>query len=208
MSLVKTLTICICSLFLFACGNPPKKIIVSRASVPSSFNSLTIEGRVLAIENGKDGYIATIRTFDDIEYRALVSIVNLGSPSNFERFNVGDKVTLKEIPSELDGTKQFKVEEIIEQQPTVKEYCWIVNKDITLYTQPTTQSKPQGKHFQGEVLQVLDSRIIDDLLWVNVEFKLSVKTGYEHQFADGQVLSAGIPTGWIGGITVPVINCK
>ncbi len=88
------------------------------------------------------------------------------------------------------------------------EYCWLVNDKMPLYTKPNTASKVQGDHFKGEVLSVLDSREIDGEVWVNVEFKLAVKTGYEDQFADGQVHASGEPTGWIGGATSPLINCK
>jgi hypothetical protein len=45
-------------------------------------------------------------------------------------------------------------------------------------------------------------------LWVNVNYNLKVKPGYEKQFADGKVTPNGSPTGWIGGVDTPKINCK
>jgi len=94
------------------------------------------------------------------------------------------------------------------QKTSSEAYCWQTNKVLNLYTKPNTNSVVQGKHFQGEVLSVLDSRIIDEVLWVNVTYKLSIKTGYEDQFADATVHSSGVPTGWIGGTEIPKINCK
>ena len=87
-------------------------------------------------------------------------------------------------------------------------YCWQVNKEVNLHAQPSTGSQVEGPHFQGELLEVLGTQIVDDQLWVNVTYKLKVKPGYEAQFADGQVMSVGSPTGWIGGAVVPDINCK
>jgi len=91
---------------------------------------------------------------------------------------------------------------------TTEEYCWLATKKVELRAAPTTTAKIEGPHFQGEVVKVLDSKIINNELWVNVEFKLQVKTGYEDQFADGQVMSTGSPKGWIGGVEAPWIRCK
>ena len=329
-----------------------------------------IKGMVQSIESGKDGYTADVQTQEEGVYVALVSIVNLGGPDNYQRFNIGDRVTLEGESYLLGDKPQLKVERIINVAPSrtqltispisfrgikvgdaiddhseyiqkeqlrtgegnflvyrikdfnnnpagylmpdpnneelvgditietqmaktakgikvgstfgdlkaafpninahgseiegrtyakannisyrldvanfsyemdnskiptdtkiiqiiinrdpsgvyanyaklssiaKEEYCWQVNKVLELYTKPTTNSLIQGKHFQGEVLSVLESRIIENQLWVNVEYRLSIKAGYEDQFADGQVMSSGVPTGWIGGEILPSINCK
>ena len=88
------------------------------------------------------------------------------------------------------------------------EYCWQTNKVLNLYSQPGADGKVEGKHFQGETLKVLGTKTINNQLWVNVTYTLSVKAGYEDKFADGRVTPQGSPTGWIGGAEVPKINCK
>jgi hypothetical protein len=88
------------------------------------------------------------------------------------------------------------------------EYCWQTNKVLNLYSQPGAGGKVEGKHFQGETLKVLGTKTINNQLWVNVTYTLSVKAGYEDKFADGRVTPNGSPTGWIGGAEVPKINCK
>ena len=88
------------------------------------------------------------------------------------------------------------------------EYCWQTNKVLDLHTQPSADSKVEGRHFAGEVLKVLGTKTIKNQLWVNVTYSLKVKAGYEDQFADGRVTPSGQPTGWIGGVETPKINCK
>lgn len=88
------------------------------------------------------------------------------------------------------------------------EFCWMTNKKMELRAAPGPSAKIEGPHFQGEALKVLGSKIINNQLWVNVEFTLSIKAGYEDQFADGTVMSTGSPKGWIGGEEVPLIRCK
>jgi hypothetical protein len=88
------------------------------------------------------------------------------------------------------------------------DYCWQTNKVMNLHTQPSSDSKVEGKHFQGETLKVLGTKTINNQLWVNVTYTLTVKAGYEDKFADGKVMSSGSPTGWIGGAETPKINCK
>lgn len=183
--------------------------------------SITIAGTVKAITFGKDGYTAEVQTESDGLYSALVSMVNLGGQEKYQSCEVGDMVTFKGIPSDLGGAQQLQVTEIIGISPgpnqaldakyrTIKPdaYCWQTNKELNLYAQPGAPGKVEGKHFQGELLSVLGTKIVDNQLWVNVTYKLKVKTGYESQFADGQVMSAGSPTGWIGGAETPDIECK
>ena len=291
-----------------------------------------IKGMVQSIENGKDGYTADVHTQEEGVYAALVSIVNVGGPDNYQQFNIGDRVTLEGESYMLGDKPQLKVERIINVAPsrtqlsispisfrgikvgdwiadhseyiqkeqlrtgegdftvyrikdfnnnpagylmpdpnneelvgditvetqmakTAKginvgstfsdlkaafpgikahgseiegrtyakannisyrldvanfsydiddskipadtkitqiiinrdpsgvyanyakfstidkdEYCWQVNEVMNLYTKPLSTSLVQGKHFQGEVLRVLESRIIDNQLWVNVEY--------------------------------------
>lgn len=368
-NLLKSITFLVAfSCILFSCDTPTESNS-SKASMETP-QSTTIQGMVQTIQFGKDGYTSNVETKEDGVYAALVSIVNVGGPENYQQFNIGDRVTLEGTTSVLNGTKQLKVEKIINvapsrtqlsitstsfrgistgdiitdhsdyitkeqmqtgegtfdiyrikdfnnnpagylmadpndkavvgditvetqmaqtaeaikvgssfQQlrsaiPTIEvhgsevegrtyatannisyrldaanftyevdmekipgatkitqivinrgyvdvnglnnkyskiskdEYCWLVNKKMDVYTTPMDKNTIQGPHFKGEVLQVLDSKVIDNQLWVNVTFSLKVKTGYEDQFADGQVMSKGSPSGWIGGTEAPLINCK
>lgn len=178
---------------------------------------IAIIGKVLKLTTGKDGYTADIQTETDGNYTALVSMINMGGPENFQSCAVGDVVTLKGVLSELGGAQQLTVTEIIRITSGLETkyrdiptgaFCWQVSKEMQLHTQPDSGSKVEGSHFQGEELEVLGTKTVNGQLWVNVAYKLKVKAGYEDQFADGQVMSSGSPTGWIGGTEMPEINCK
>ena len=89
-----------------------------------------------------------------------------------------------------------------------EDNCWQTNKVLNLYQQADAKSKVEGKHFAGETLKVLGTKMVGNQIWVNVTYLLTVKIGYEDQFADGRVTPSGSPTGWIGGADMPKINCK
>jgi hypothetical protein len=92
---------------------------------------------------------------------------------------------------------------------TPDEFCWQATKVLNLRTKPSADSKIEGKHFQGEVLSVLGTKMVNNQLWVNVKYNFKIKAGYEDKFADGQVSpSGGETTGWIGGAETPKISCK
>jgi hypothetical protein len=203
--------------------NTPTTGATAQNAAPSekSPESMTINGTVKAITFGKDGYTADVQTEKDGNYAALVSIVNVGGRENYKPCGMGDNVTFKGVPSVLGGVKQLMVKEIITvistQNPALEakykgikpnEYCWQTNKVLELHVQPSADSKVEGKHFAGETLKVLGTKMINNQLWVNVTYTLKVKAGYEDQFADGQVMSSGSPIGWIGGAETPKINCK
>ncbi len=88
------------------------------------------------------------------------------------------------------------------------EYCWQTSKTLELRTEPNAKSKVEGKHFAGEVLKVLGTKMINNQLWIKVAYTFKIKAGYEDTFADGQVSPGGEPTGWIGGAETPKISCK
>ncbi len=75
--------------------------------------TLTINGIVRDVAFGKDGYTAEVQTETSEVYAALVSIVNVGGREKYQACNVGDRVSLKGIPSVLGETKQLKVTEIV-----------------------------------------------------------------------------------------------
>ncbi len=204
-------------------NNNPNANETAQNAVANEGNTETIviNGTVKEIAFGKDGYTAQVATEKEGIYAALVSIVNVGGRENYQQCNVGDKVSFKGIPSNLGDAKQLMVKEILNVTApessnlaakynaiTPKDYCWQTNKVIDLHTEPRLGSKVEGKHFAGELLKVLGTKMVDNQLWVNVTYSLKVKAGYEGQFADGQVMSSGLPTGWIGGAETPEISCK
>ncbi|PIF31611.1 hypothetical protein CLU81_2114 [Flavobacterium sp. 9] len=72
-----------------------------------------ISGKVISIENGKDGYTAKINTDKNEVYFATISIVNLGGPEKFKRFKEGDEVSVKGEIWKTDTEKHIKVKEIV-----------------------------------------------------------------------------------------------
>ena len=53
-------------------------------------------GKITHIENGKDGYTATIENNKGVEYITTISIVNLAkSGSTYKRYEVGETITVK-----------------------------------------------------------------------------------------------------------------
>ena len=51
-------------------------------------------GVIESIENGKDGYVATLKDDNGERFEAIFSIPNMG-PDNFKRWAVGDKLNLE-----------------------------------------------------------------------------------------------------------------
>lgn len=115
----KSLIFLFLSLLIISCTpqNGDKKEAATEAITPSS-KTTTITGLVQSITNGKDGYTAQVETKDSGTYNALVSIVNLGGPDNYVRFNIGDRVTLSGQASVLNGQEQLRVEKIINVEPS------------------------------------------------------------------------------------------
>ncbi|MCJ8155095.1 hypothetical protein MKJ01_15105 [Chryseobacterium sp. SSA4.19] len=70
----------------------------SKMNEPSnseSQNSVAVSGTVTHIENGKDGYMATVKNSSGKEYIITISMVNLQkSGIQFKRYNVGDTITV------------------------------------------------------------------------------------------------------------------
>jgi Bacterial SH3 domain len=184
--------------------------------------SAEIYGTVKAITNGKDGYTAVVETDLRGNYDALVSISNVGGPDKYKSCKVGDKVNFKGVPSITTKAKRLMVKEILDiSVPESVEvlaakylnmksdyFCWQTSKVNNLHTKPSADSKVIGKHFQGENLQVLETKIIGKQLWVKVTYSLTIKGGYEDRFADGRVTPSGSPTGWIGGAETAELRSK
>ncbi len=58
--------------------------------------AMEVTGEIVKIENGKDGYMATVNDKDAKSYIVTISIVNLQkSGGTFKRFEVGQKIKAK-----------------------------------------------------------------------------------------------------------------
>ena len=66
----------------------------------------------------------------------------------------------------------------------------------------------EGKHYVGQTLNILETKMINDLVWVKVTYNPTIKMGYEDRLAEGWFAKSGAPTGWIGGAEMPIIRCK
>lgn len=73
----------------------------------------TVSGKVVSIEFGKDGYTAKINTDKNEIYFALISIVNVGGPQNYEQLKEGEEVLLKGEIWKTDTENHIKVKEIV-----------------------------------------------------------------------------------------------
>jgi lysyl-tRNA synthetase class II len=57
---------------------------------------LSVTGEIMARENGKDGYTATIKDANGKVYFATISIINMQkSGGEYKSFKVGDKITVQ-----------------------------------------------------------------------------------------------------------------
>jgi len=70
--------------------------------------TITITGEIITVENGKDGYMATIKTAENKEYTATISVVNLQKNGGvFKRYEVGDTVTVTGTYWSTDEGKEY-----------------------------------------------------------------------------------------------------
>lgn len=74
--------------------------------------TVTIQGRVAQITNGKDGYTALIMEDSGREYYATISRVNLADPQQYREVKEGDKITVKGESFKLDEKLHIKVHEL------------------------------------------------------------------------------------------------
>jgi len=90
MKKIGILTILAIGLLSFnSCSTTRKQTNTEKNEVSS------VTGEIIAIQNGKDGYTATIKDFDGKEYYATISIVNLQkSGGDYKAYKVGDKITV------------------------------------------------------------------------------------------------------------------
>lgn len=67
--------------------------IVLVIAVSSCAKSDSFTGVIQGVENGKDGYVATIKDSKGKVFEAIFSIPNMGA--NYKRLEVGDQISIK-----------------------------------------------------------------------------------------------------------------
>jgi hypothetical protein len=82
------------------------------------------------------------------------------------------------------------------------------SKVLNLYAKPASDSKIEGKHFAGQCLSVLETKMVNNQLWVHVKYSLTIKGGYEGRFPNNNIAPGGVLKGWIGGAVTPEIGFK
>ncbi len=80
----------------------------------SASNKMTVNGIIHSIENGKDGYMATIETNEGQIYVVTISIVNLQKSGNeFKRYEVRNKIEVSgEFWEDASGVKHITAEQV------------------------------------------------------------------------------------------------
>lgn len=88
------MTLCIgMGIALTACSGSKKTPITSTELNEGA--PLSIRGQVTDIENGKDGYTATVRSEANKTYKVTISRINLEkSKSAYKKYEVGDKASI------------------------------------------------------------------------------------------------------------------
>ena len=72
----------------------------------------SISGTVKNIFHGKDGYIASIHTAENLTYFATVSRSNLNEPHQYREFHINETVSLQGDYWKIDDEDQITVREI------------------------------------------------------------------------------------------------
>lgn len=85
----------ILALSLGLLGSCKSKKVDQQANNSEKEGQMTVTGKVQQIENGKDGYMATLLDKDGKSFVATISIINLqksGAP--YKRYEIGDTITV------------------------------------------------------------------------------------------------------------------
>ena len=70
----------------------------------------TVKGTVTAVQNGKDGYTATIKDDSGKLFYATISIPNLDDPKQYRAVAVGDVITVKGESWKMEDELHIKAE--------------------------------------------------------------------------------------------------
>ena len=74
--------------------------------------NFSAKGTVAALEQGKDGYTAMLKTDKGQQYHAVISRVNLADSKQYQQLAIGEKVTVYGDSMRLGGTLSIKVKKI------------------------------------------------------------------------------------------------
>lgn len=91
-----------------------KKKITVREIVSNDNEAFMISGVVQGIENGTDGYEATIIDISGNEFKAVISIPNMEPNQAFKTYEVGDEATVKGKLWQLGNECRITVRKIID----------------------------------------------------------------------------------------------
>lgn len=83
----------ITALTFTSCHNPKK---AAASAQTAERKEMEITGEIVKIENGKDGYMATVNDKNNKSYFVTISLVNMQkSGGTFKRFETGQKIKAK-----------------------------------------------------------------------------------------------------------------
>lgn len=71
-----------------------------------------ISGKVTAIQQGKDGYTATLITAEKAEYRATISRANLTDPTTYRAVQTGETIRVKGDHWQMENQNHITVREL------------------------------------------------------------------------------------------------
>lgn len=74
--------------------------------------TITVTGKVAEVNKGKDGYTAKINRTDGPSYFATISIPNLKDAKQYRIVKIGDKITVKGEPTNIEEDVLIKVTEL------------------------------------------------------------------------------------------------
>lgn len=73
---------------------------------------ITVTGKVIGINQGKDGYTAKLRSTAGPDYYATISIPNMADPKKYRAVKEGDLITVSGEPFKVENDTYIKVTEL------------------------------------------------------------------------------------------------
>ena len=84
----------------------------AEAAAPAENAVITVKGEVTAINRGKDGYSATIKTAEGKFYIATISIPNMANPKQYRAVKQGEVITVTGESFPVEEDVMIKVTEL------------------------------------------------------------------------------------------------
>ena len=92
----KTLIFSLFISIMFSVTSCSSSKVAASADIKEQDKEMSVTGKITKIENGGDGYMATIKGADGKDYIGTISIVNLQkNGGTFKRHEVGETITIK-----------------------------------------------------------------------------------------------------------------